>query len=247
MDRSQYEKLIPSNYTIIRTIMDNYYSSKLAAENLRKCYDIAPARTRQYLAAEIDHVLKHISEDDIVLELGCGYGRVLSQIASRCSFLIGIDTSYESLKMAQSYLSEYSTIELSLMNAIDLCFPDSSFDAVICIQNGISAFKVDSYDLVREAYRVARPDGICLFSTYASKFWDSRLEWFRLQSEAGLLGEIDWNLTNDGIIVCRDGFTARTYTEHDFKVILEALGVRGQFIEVDESSLFCEIQVKDKP
>lgn len=227
--------------------MDNYYSSKLAAENLRKCYDIAPARTRQYLAAEIDHVLKHISEDDIVLELGCGYGRVLSQIASRCSFLIGIDTSYESLKMAQSYLSEYSTIELSLMNAIDLCFPDSSFDAVICIQNGISAFKVDSYDLVREAYRVARPDGICLFSTYASKFWDSRLEWFRLQSEAGLLGEIDWNLTNDGIIVCRDGFTARTYTEHDFKVILEALGVRGQFIEVDESSLFCEIQVKDKP
>ncbi|MFW9931245.1 MAG: class I SAM-dependent methyltransferase [Candidatus Thorarchaeota archaeon] len=247
MDRSQYEKLIPSNYTIIRTIMDNYYSSKLAAENLRKCYDIAPARTRQYLAAEIDHVLKHISEDDIVLELGCGYGRVLSQIASRCSFLIGIDTSYESLKMAQSYLSEYSTIELSLMNAIDLCFPDSSFDAVICIQNGISAFKVDSYDLVREAYRVARPDGICIFSTYASKFWDSRLEWFRLQSEAGLLGEIDWNLTNDGIIVCRDGFTARTYTEHDFKVILEALGVRGQFIEVDESSLFCEIQVKDKP
>lgn len=227
--------------------MDNYYSSKLAAENLRKCYDIAPARTRQYLAAEIDHVLKHISEDDIVLELGCGYGRVLSQIASRCSFLIGIDTSYESLKMAQSYLSEYSTIELSLMNAIDLCFPDSSFDAVICIQNGISAFKVDSYDLVREAYRVARPDGICIFSTYASKFWDSRLEWFRLQSEAGLLGEIDWNLTNDGIIVCRDGFTARTYTEHDFKVILEALGVRGQFIEVDESSLFCEIQVKDKP
>jgi SAM-dependent methyltransferase len=125
------------------------------------------------------------------------------------------------------------------MDASRLAFGGDSFDAVICIQNGISAFHVDQGALVRETLRVTRPGGKVLFSTYSDRFWDERLEWFRLQSEAGLVGEIDWEKTCNGEIVCRDGFAATTVTASGFMALTSTLGVDTVIEEVDNSSLFC--------
>jgi len=237
-----FKKLIPKHEEVVKASMNGYYSTKLAAENLRKCYDIAPPRTKQYLLAEIQYVLEQLTPNAVVLELGCGYGRVLSHLVSYRTTVIGIDTSFESLRMAYSYLPSKSSLELLGMNAINLGFVDSCFDLVLCIQNGISAFKVNPKELMLEAYRVTKPGGICLFSSYSSKFWESRLEWFRLQAEEGLLGEIDWDLTKDGVIICKDGFRAATFDAKAFTDILEQLNFEGDIIEVDESSLFCMIR-----
>ena len=69
----------------------------------------------------------------------------------------------------------------------------------------------------------------------------NRLEWFRIQSEQGLVGEIDWDATREGEIVCKDGFRGTTYTADRFAAIVSELGRRCTITEVDESSLFCEI------
>jgi len=53
-----------------------YYEQGLAAERLRRCYEITPPRTRQYLEAEFEHVVSRVDSDDVVLELGCGHGRI---------------------------------------------------------------------------------------------------------------------------------------------------------------------------
>ncbi len=241
------ERLIPLNFLLLDdSKMDDYYVDRLAAENLKKCYEIAPSRTKQYLTAEIEHVINHLSEDTAVLELGCGYGRVLAQLVNQCSTLVGIDTSHASLRMAQDYLSKTPRISLSQMDAIHLGFSDDSFDVVVCIQNGISAFKVSPQDLLLEAYRVTKPNGLCMFSTYSPQFWDSRLEWFQLQAEAKLIGEIDWFHTKEGFIVCKDGFTSRAFDRSEFTEILKAIGLQGRIIEVDQSSLFCHIDVGHK-
>ena len=55
------------------------------------------------------------------------------------------------------------------------------------------------------------PGGRALFSSYSPKFWEHRLSWFREQADKGLLGAIDEEKTRDGLIVCRDGFVARTH------------------------------------
>jgi len=72
--------------------MFDYYTDKLAADRLVRVYEIAPSRITQYLEAEIDYVLTRTGTGDEVLELGCGYGRVLSRLAGRASWLCGIDT-----------------------------------------------------------------------------------------------------------------------------------------------------------
>jgi 2-polyprenyl-6-hydroxyphenyl methylase/3-demethylubiquinone-9 3-methyltransferase len=225
-------------------LTDDYYTSKLASNKLKKCYAIASPRVVQYLEAEIEHVLKHVKQSDIVLELGCGYGRFLERLHKSASKVVGIDTSRDSLELAMNSFQARYASQLSQMDAKTLGFHDSIFDKTICIQNGISAFKIDPKELFMESIRVTKDGGLCLFSSYSDRFWQHRLEWFERQSEEKLLGEIDWEKTKDGIIVCKDGFRATTFREGDFKKLSKSLGLEAEIIEVDESSIFCEIEVK---
>lgn len=221
--------------------MSGYYASKLAAERLVRCYDIAPPRVRQYLQAEIDFATSRIFGTVTVLELGCGYGRIMRQLAPRADLVVGIDTSLESLQFGKEFLNSIPNSLLLCMDATKLAFRDEAFDFVLCLQNGISAFKVDPRRLMQEAIRVTKRGGRALFSSYADAFWEDRLHWFRLQAGAGLLGPIDEEKTGNGVIVCKDGFSARTFGPDDFRSLVAACNMECTIFEVDNSSLFCEI------
>jgi 2-polyprenyl-6-hydroxyphenyl methylase/3-demethylubiquinone-9 3-methyltransferase len=224
--------------------MNSYYTDRLAAERLLRVYEIAPPRVRQYLDAEVAHVLGGIRRGDTVLELGCGYGRVLAQLAVKAGRTIGIDTSLASLRLGQGLLDRCGNCRLICMDATRLGFRDQTFDLVACIQNGISAFHCDERQLVGEAIRVTRPGGTVLFSTYSPKFWADRLKWFELQSEAGLLGEIDNARTGDGVIACKDGFTGKAFRPEQLLSFAADFDVDATIVEIDESSIFCEIAVR---
>ncbi len=223
--------------------MKNYYADKLSANRLKQCYEIASPRIQQYLQAEIDYVLGKIDPDNIVLELGCGFGRVLYPLIHKTKKVIGIDTSLASLKMAKKILERFSNCFLFNMDAVHLAFQDREMDLVVCVQNGISAFHVDQKDLIEESIRVTRPGGRVLFSSYSDRFWEERLEWFKVQSEAHLLGEIDFNRTQRGTIVCRDGFTATTVRPPDFLELIRNMNLQVQIEEIDGSSIFYEIAI----
>ncbi len=223
--------------------MSGYYSEKLSSKRLRRVYEIAPPRVQQYLQAEVRFLSDRLLPSHSVLELGCGYGRVLKRVAQRAAAVVGVDTSIASLKMAQADLAGIGNCHLACMDAAALGFSDNSFDIVACIQNGMSAFGVDPLDLVREAVRVTRTGGKVLFSSYSDKFWQERLKWFYLQAAEGLLGEIDPEKTANGTIVCRDGFRATTFNGEQFEMLTSQLGFACTITEVDRSSLFCEIQV----
>ncbi|MFQ5583842.1 MAG: class I SAM-dependent methyltransferase, partial [Calditrichia bacterium] len=213
-------------------------------ERLRLCYEIAPQRVKQYLKAEIEFVLEQIHASDLVLELGCGYGRILQHLIRKVKMVVGIDTSPGSLKLAKEEIGGAPCCHLVLMNAVELGFHDRRFDVVACIQNGISAFKVDQRKLIEEAVRVTGPGGRVLFSSYSERFWNDRLEWFRIQSDYGLIGEIDDEKTGKGLIVCKDGFKAATFGVKDFRSLTSEQDLMTKIIEVDGSSIFCEILVQ---
>ena len=222
-------------------MMQGYYEKKLSAERLKKCYDIAPPKVRQYFASELSYVLRKIDPGEKVLDLGCGFGRILRDLAKKAGIVIGIDNSHASLILAQETIEGLSNCFLIETDAIQLSLIINTFDVVICIQNGISAFHVDQKELIMESIRVTKPGGTVLFSSYSDKFWDHRLEWFQRQADAGLLGEIDYEKTRDGLIVCKDGFKATTVGPSQFLALTSDFDVEVKIIEVDDSSLFCEI------
>lgn len=226
--------------------MSGYYAEKLSGRRLKLCYELATPRVRQYLEAEIRHVLSRVRPTDMVLELGCGYGRVALRLAEVVQRVVGIDTVGESLEVARELASLNSRCEFLNMDALDLQFAAGKFDAVICVQNGICAFGVNQEALLKEALRVTRSRGIVLFSTYSDRFWRHRLAWFQAQAEADLIGPIDHAASGDGVIVCKDGFRAGRLTPEDWRLLCSGVGCDPETTEVDESSVFCEI-IKDEP
>ena len=218
--------------------MGQYYSESLSAERLEKCYQIASPRLMQYLQSELEYVSDHIQPHHRVLELGSGYSRALSHFRIKTERVVGIDLSLENLMHSTKIYG--TTMERIQSNAITLPFQDGSYDVIVCIQNGISAFKENPIHLVEESLRVTRTEGVCLFSSYSENFWDERLKWFIQQSEEGLLGEIDFEQTGNGVIVCKDGFKALTFSERDFKEIAATLRIKTEIMEIDRSSLFCK-------
>jgi SAM-dependent methyltransferase len=102
--------------------MPSYYTDRLAAERLRACYDLAPPRTRAYLEAEIEFVLRRTRPSMVVLELGCGDGRVLGRLLPSVHVAFGIDTSLASLRMAFEFMGNKPSLRLAWMDAIYMGF-----------------------------------------------------------------------------------------------------------------------------
>ncbi len=120
-----------------------YYSDKLSADRLKGVYEIASPRLEQYLHCEIEFVGSRLDSSSRVLELGCGYGRVIKLLSDSCREITGVDSSVDSMMMAAEYLSGFPNVSLYAMDASKLALRDGCFDVVVCIQNGISAFHVD--------------------------------------------------------------------------------------------------------
>jgi 2-polyprenyl-6-hydroxyphenyl methylase/3-demethylubiquinone-9 3-methyltransferase len=223
--------------------MQDYYSRALSAERLRLCYELAPPRVQQYLKAEIDFVLQYLGGSEHVVELGCGYGRVIRELQQKASYVLGIDTCRKSLLLAQRLLNGNRKCGLAQIDATNLALRDGEFDLLICVQNGIAAFGVNQEELVGEAIRVVRRGGKALFSSYSDRFWDDRLAWFEIQAAHGLVGALDRRATHRGVIVTRDGFEAGTVSPDAFRIPSLKDGICPRIVEVDESSLFCEMSV----
>ena len=223
--------------------MSGYYRERLGGDRLRLVYEFASDPVLEYLQGEIDFLATRLAPDQRILELGCGYGRVLKPLLPRVRSAWGIDSSAESVEYARGFLGHAPTCRLLVMDARATGFRSGVFDLVACVQNGISAFGVDPLDLVGEALRITRPGGRVIFSSYATEFWPHRLAWFELQAAHGLVGEIDPERTGDGTIVCRDGFRATTFREDEFRMLAASLGYdRPVLTTVGGSSVFCEIE-----
>ncbi len=186
-----------------------YYKERLAAERLQQCYQLATPRVKQYLRAEVEFVVARLRRDDIVPDLGCGYGRTTPAFARFARLTVGTDNSLASLRLARLQLGDANNRRLVCADARRLAFASASFDRVVRIENGISAFHVDRRVLVR---------GV-------------------------VVGEIDRTATRDGVIVCKDGFTAGTVHEDEFRTLVAHLDVELQSFEVDNSSVFFLLRV----
>ncbi len=222
--------------------MKDYYIENLSGNHLHRVYSLADESVKRYLQGEIEFCRERISAGDHILELGCGYGRVLKALASDAHTIEGIDNAPGNVELAGEYLHSVPGIKVHLMSVDNLGFADDSFDLVLCTQNGLSAFGIDPLIVVREACRVCKHDGRLICCSYAESFWPGRLQWFRNQAGAGLLGVIDETKTGNGVIACADGFMSASMTDAQFQDIASALDLVVNIVELPSGSLISEFR-----
>ncbi|HEU5164021.1 MAG TPA: class I SAM-dependent methyltransferase [Chitinophagaceae bacterium] len=108
--------------------------------------------------------LQHKKYDDI-LEIACGTGRVTAHLAKSVKFnsLVATDLNPDMIEVAKEKVRS-NKIKWMQANAMDLPFVDRSFDLVV-MQFGIMFFP-DKQKGLNEAYRVLKPKGKLIFSTW---------------------------------------------------------------------------------
>lgn len=95
-----------------------------------------------------------------VLDIGCGRGAIAIAAAIRGCVVTATDASP---RMVELLAAEHPDIDARVMDAHHLDFPDASFDLVT---GGFMIHIVDDPKRVmKEAYRVLRPEGVVAFTT----------------------------------------------------------------------------------
>ena len=146
---------------------------------LRRRYgETAPVYERRYEQIQREKyeiVNENLPRVSKVLDLGCGTGMLLGELARRSECVIGIDSSPEMLELARK---RRGSAVLVLADADHLPFADRSFDAVVSVtllQNMPSPAGT-----VREVARVTKPEGIMIVTTLKHKHSLDELErWIR--------------------------------------------------------------------
>jgi ubiquinone/menaquinone biosynthesis C-methylase UbiE len=101
-----------------------------------------------------------IFPDDVVLEIGCGVGRVGLEVAPLCRRWIGCDVSANMLEFAAERLRDLPNVELKEISGYKLeGISDQSVDAVYCTVVFMHLESWDRYAYVLEAIRVLKPRG----------------------------------------------------------------------------------------
>jgi ubiquinone/menaquinone biosynthesis C-methylase UbiE/uncharacterized protein YbaR (Trm112 family) len=110
-----------------------------------------------------------LASDHLLLEAGCGTGRMTRQFAGRCRRLISVDFSWESLRVCAAKLRRAGVRNVDLVQA-DIChlpLKTDAFDRVVSCQVLEHIPTPESRSAaVGDLARVLRPDGNLAISAY---------------------------------------------------------------------------------
>jgi SAM-dependent methyltransferase len=113
--------------------------------------------SRMRLEQALEHHLPLTAGGMRAIDVGCGTGHHLKDLASRGFDAVGVDASVEMLEEARR---ANPTAELHRADIGSLPFADESFDLAICIE--VLRYLPDPEPCIRELARVLRPGGTCL-------------------------------------------------------------------------------------
>jgi len=98
-----------------------------------------------------------------VLEVGCGRGATLLELAKRGADVVGLDYSDEAIRVSRGLAGQAQPrgkVVFIAGNAQKMPFSDGSFDFVFSV--GLIEHFEDPMEVLAEQYRVLRPGGFCL-------------------------------------------------------------------------------------
>ena len=158
--------------------------------------------------------LKHlnISQEDVILDIGCGGGMNINRMAQGAKKVYGVDYSIESVNLSKEVnedLIKEGRVEVHEGNVMDLPFEDNSFDIVTAFETVY--FWPDIVKSFGEVKRVLKPGGMFLIgceangtNNLAMKFFDKVVD-MTFYEDNDLVGFLKSNDFKDVTVYLRDG------------------------------------------
>jgi ubiquinone/menaquinone biosynthesis C-methylase UbiE len=111
--------------------------------------------------AEAEAMRRFLEPDAMVLDIGCGTGRVMEHLAPWCREVHGIDISERMVQEGRQRLGHLANVRFHHGNGYDLAgFGDGSFDVVSSIVALQHMPRTVAYNYLLESHRVLRQGGV---------------------------------------------------------------------------------------
>lgn len=112
------------------------------------------------------YLSRHVSQGAYVLDIGCGFGEVLSGISNSYR-LQGMDYSDSNVRIAQELLKDQAEVKQG--SIYEIPYETASQDVCLCLE--VLEHIEDDARAVREIVRVLKPDGILIAAVPPTYYW----------------------------------------------------------------------------
>jgi len=160
--------------------MPSLYSSNMNEAvygvNFDRIIEQAPKQVHSYLNAELARMLELATPNYVVLEVGCGSGRVLAPLSQYCRYVVGIDNQAVQISASAEKISRKENVEVVLADASIMPFNDSIFDLSLIPYNLLAGLRYQTNVVLEEMVRVTKQNGIIAGSVYSEDALEAQLE-----------------------------------------------------------------------
>ncbi len=181
---------------------------------------------------DIIEIRKFLNKDSVVLEIGCGWGRVIKALAPYCKKFIGIDNSEAETIEAKSFLKDIDNVKVFLEDGKETHFPDNYFDAIVISGNTFGNLGENKENVLQEMKRLLKPDGKILLSVYSEGAKARRLKAYK---DIGM----KIKTTESKKIIFEGGLISEEFSKEDIESLFEKYGLKVQFRDISSVALFC--------
>jgi len=106
-----------------------------------------------------------VKSNDIVLEVGCGSGNLLSKMAKRALLVTGVDISQASIDFAKQQCLGSDNVNFQVGSISEMELPDSYYSKVVCQEVIEHLFEGQIDQLMSKSYKALKPGGQFLITT----------------------------------------------------------------------------------
>lgn len=175
-----------------------------------------PEQIQKFLDGEVTFLEQHLPPGKRVLEVGCGYGRLLEVLGKNAKLAVGIDFSAPLLNRAKANLAPMENVELHLMHAERMEFEDESFDAVLCLDATFGNMPGIEEEVIAQMIRVCKRGGEVIISVFSEEAKDVQIVNY---NRIGLTG-----IQDDGCAIhTAEGFYSRRFSKDELRRLFRGL------------------------
>lgn len=187
---------------------------------------------KEWMKKDVLEIKKFLKKEFVVLDVGCGWGREIKELAPFCKRIVGVDDDPKEVETAKSYLKDIPNIVLLIRNAQKIDFPDESFDIIISLGNTLGNLRESKEIVLREMKRLVDKDGKILISVYLKGNTFERAEAYK---KIGLkIREI-----KDGKIIFEGGEASEEFSKNELKKLFEKVGLKVKFKDINSIAVLC--------
>ncbi len=139
---------------------------------------ISPAAYKTWFEEERRFLRENVRKGSSLLDVACGDGRTLLDLASLTDNLTGIDYNENAINHAKLNLKRFPKVKLLVADAKNLPFEEQSFDYVTCLAT-LGNFEADKLHILKEMKRVLKKDGTVLIGVYSEDALEERLSAYK--------------------------------------------------------------------